>query len=98
MQKIPMPGRMDQAPDARLAQEVAAYHGFHWGPRGEVFDHTNGYVAESLADLARVMRDLGWFTSYREPVAGVLKTEVPHEADAVVRAVGAKMRRYTGSL
>ncbi len=98
MQKIPMPGKLDQAPDPRLAQEAAAYHGFHWGPNGSVFDHKNGYVADSLGDLARVMRDLGWLTSFRDPQSAVLYSEMPSKADDVVREICAKSRRYTGAL
>ncbi|WP_084124773.1 hypothetical protein [Demequina sp. NBRC 110054] len=98
LQKIPMPLKLDKAPDPRLAQEVASYHGFHWGPNGIILDHKNGYVAENLTELARLMRDLGWFTGYREPVSAVLHQEIPSKADEVVRELCAKQRRYSGSL
>ncbi|WP_152659344.1 hypothetical protein [Demequina salsinemoris] len=95
MDKIPMPLKFDKAPDPRLAQEAAAYHGFHWGPNGMILDHKNGYLADSLADLARLMRDLGWFTGYREPTSAVLYNEMPSKADEAVREICVKQRRYS---
>ena len=61
MHRIPKPTSTSHHPDRVLAQTVAADSEWQQNDAGHVFDAQGTILANSLEDLARVMRALGWF-------------------------------------
>lgn len=77
MKSIQGPEVNFDVPDAVLAQSLAADSGWLMDDSGHVYDSHGVVLAESLFALARVMRELGWFTPVGAEASGLTWAEIP---------------------
>lgn len=82
MHRIPKPTINGRHPDRVLAQTVAADSEWQQNDAGHVFDAQGTILANSLEDLARVMRALGWFVPSTQSTSGVAWGEIPTGEDS----------------
>lgn len=85
MHPIPMPTTNYRHPDRVLAQTVASHSDWQHNDAGNVFDAEGTILANSLEDLAIVMRALGWFTPGGTTMSGVMWSEMPAGEDEGAR-------------
>lgn len=81
MQPVAMPITNFQHPDRVLAQTVAAHSCWQQNDAGHVFDEAGTILANSLEDLAKIMRPLGWFVPGSAQSSGVLWEAMPRGED-----------------
>lgn len=77
--EIPLPDQnWHGVDDTVLAQSVAGDASWLLDDHGNVYDDAWHPLGATLAELAPVMRGLGWFTPQDAKVTGVVWDEVPH--------------------
>ncbi|MGO1385897.1 MAG: hypothetical protein ACTHU1_14080 [Arachnia sp.] len=77
MQPIVKPVTNAQHPDRVLAQTVAGHSSWQQNEKGQIFDEDGVILTNTLDDLARVMRALGWFVPASAASSGVYWTAMP---------------------
>lgn len=93
MKLIATPDANFNHPDEVLAQTLAAQHGFQMNAAGNIFDNRGDYVADSLTEMAKAARSLGWFTPFDAVATGVYWANVPHDAGTFGYQFAAAVRR-----
>lgn len=82
MHRIPKPDSISHHPDRVLAQTVAADSEWQQNDAGHVFDAQGTILANSLDDLGKVMRALGWFARSTPSTSGVAWDQIPAGEDS----------------
>lgn len=76
---MPAPGTNLNASDAVLAQTIGAHSGWVIDSAGRIYDSRTVIISESLFELAKGMRQLGWFTPREARTTGVFWNALPVE-------------------
>ena len=92
MIKMAMPETNYSAPDPVLAQSIGADAGWQLDDAGRVYDERGVYVAASLEQAARAMRELDWFVPVDAQATGVYWSNLPAEQSEWADAVRSQVR------
>lgn len=90
--RMEIPETNYSSPDSVLAKSIGANADWQLDDAGRVYDENGLYIAESLEQAGRVMRDLNWFVPADAQATGVYWRNLPSEQSDWADAVRSRVR------